>query len=95
MGRTYIVAGSVELLPRKPPDSPVSVLYKSGLSGEYESVEIKVITHTKAVFPSAVKAMPLHLTKPSATTRKTPVSGSKRYTWLGSSGTPRNRFKNP
>ena len=26
---TYIVAGSVELLPKKPPDSPVSVLCAS------------------------------------------------------------------
>ena len=48
-----------------------------------------------ATFPSGENAIPLHLTKPSATTRTDPVSGSKRYTWFGNNGSGRKWLRNP
>ena len=42
-----------------------------------------------------MNAMPLHLTKSVATTRTEDVSGSKRYTWLGSRGAGRKPFPDP
>lgn len=52
-------------------------------------------TYTYAVLPSWEKAIPLDLLKPSATTRTSPVLGSKRYTWFGSPRGGRNASANP
>ena len=49
----------------------------------------------KAVLPSGENAIPLHLSKPSATTRTEPVTGSNRYTWFGSKGSGRKWLKKP